>query len=77
MLSQPYPVRQMCRALRCSRSRPSDQAQHRNETTLKAAIERLAGEGPTDGDRRMTALLHREQVQVHRKHMARLMREMG
>ena len=76
MLSQHYPVRQMCRALRCSRSRHDDQAQPRDETALTAAIERLAGEWPTDGYRRMTALLHRDQVQVNRKHVARLMREM-
>jgi putative transposase len=45
--------------------------------SLKAAVERLAGEWPTYGYRRITALLHREQVQVNRKHVARLMREMG
>ena len=60
MLSPHYPVRQMCRALGVSRSRHYYQAQPRDETALTAAIERLAGEWPTDGYRRMTALLHRD-----------------
>lgn len=76
MLSQHYPVRQICRVLSCPRSRHYYQARRRDETLLKAAIERLAGEWPTYGYRRITALLHREHVQVNRKHVARLMREM-
>lgn len=77
MLGQHYPIRQICRVLRCSRSRHYYQARHRDEASLKAAIERLAGEWPTYGYRRITALLHREHVLVNRKHVARLMREMG
>jgi putative transposase len=77
MLSQYYSVRRICRALRCSRSGHYYQAQCRDETPLKAAIERLAGEWPTYGYRRIIALLQREQLQVNRKHVARLMREMG
>jgi hypothetical protein len=77
MLNQPYPVRQICRALRCSRSRHYDRARGRDETPLRAALERLAGAWPTDGDRRSTALLRREGCQVHPQHPARLMPEMG
>jgi transposase InsO family protein len=77
MLSQHYPIRQICRALSCSRSSHYYHAQQRHEPALQAAIERLAGEWPTYGYRRITALLHREQVPVNRKHVARLMREMG
>jgi putative transposase len=77
MLSQHYPVRQICRALSCPRSRHYYRARRRDETLLKAAIERLAGEWPTYGYRRITALLHREHLQVNRKHVARLMRAMG
>jgi putative transposase len=77
MLSQRYPVRQICRALSCPRSSHYYHARRRDETWLKAAIERLAGEWPTYGYRRITALLHREHLQVNRKHVARLMREMG
>jgi putative transposase len=77
MRSQYSSVRQICRALRCSRSGHYYQAQCRDETPLKAAIARLAGEWPTDGSRRITALWPREQIQVNREHGARLMREMG
>jgi putative transposase len=77
MLSQHCPIRQICRAVSCSLSSHYDQAEHRHEPALHAAIERLAGERPTYGYRRITALLHREQVPVNRKHMARLMCEMA
>jgi putative transposase len=77
MRSQHYPVRQLCRVLQCPRSRHYDRAQRRDEPTLKTAIARLAGAWPTYGYRRITALLHREQIQVNRQHVARLMRELG
>jgi putative transposase len=77
MLSHRHPSRQMCRGLSCPRRGHSYQARRRDETWLKAAIERLAGAWPTDGDRRITALLPREHVPVHRQHVARLMRERG
>jgi transposase InsO family protein len=77
MLSQHYPIRQICRALRCSRSRLYYHVRGRDETSLKAAIERLAGAWPTYGYRRITALLRREGLPVNRKHTARLMRERG
>jgi putative transposase len=77
MLSQHSPVRQICRALRGVRSRHDDHARGRDETSLKAAIERLAGAWPTYGYRRITALLRREGFPVNPKHTARLMREMG
>ena len=38
---------------------------------------RLAEAWPTYGDRRMTALLRREDFQVNRQHVARLMRDLG
>jgi transposase InsO family protein len=77
MLSQHYPIRQLCHVLKCPRSSHYYRAQRRDETPLKTAIERLAGTWPSYGYRRITALLHREHVQVNRKHVARLMREMG
>jgi putative transposase len=49
----------------------------RDEALLTAAIVRLAAAWSTYGYRRITALLHREQLQVNRKHVARLMRAMG
>jgi putative transposase len=77
MLSQHYPVRQVCRVLHYARSRYYHQPRSRDEAPLKAAIARLAEAWPIYGDRRITALLHREQVQVNHKYVARLMREMG
>jgi putative transposase len=70
-------VRQVCRALGYARSSHYSQRRPRDETTLKAAIERLAGEWPTYGYRRLTALLQREHFQINRKHVARLMRALG
>jgi putative transposase len=77
MLRHTYPLRQVCRVLGYARSSCYYRRRPRNETTLKAAIERLAGEWPTYGYRRLTALLQREHFPVNRKHVARLMREMG
>jgi putative transposase len=77
MLSQHYPIRRLCQVLTCPRSSHYYRVQRRDETSLKAAIERLAGAWPTYGYRRITALLRREHVQVNRKHVARLMRELG
>jgi putative transposase len=77
MLSHQYPVRHVCRVLGSARSQYYYQAHPCDETTLKAAIERLAGQWPTYGYRRITALLRREDIQVNHKHVARLMRMMG
>jgi putative transposase len=76
MLSQHYPVRRVCRVLHDARSCIYHQPRSRDEAPLKAAIARLAEAWPTYGYRRITALLHREQVQVNCKHVARLMRKM-
>jgi putative transposase len=77
MLSHQYPVRHICRVLGYARSHYYYQAHPCDETALKAAIERLAGQWPSYGYRRITALLRREDIQVNHKHVARLMRMMG
>jgi transposase-like protein len=77
MLSRQYPVRQLCRVLGSPRSCYDYQPHRCDEASLKAVIERLAGEWPTDGDRRIAALLRREGVQVNHRHVLRLMRAMG
>jgi putative transposase len=48
-----------------------------DEASLKAAIERLAGEWPTYGYRRITTLLRCEDSQVNHKHVLRLIRAVG
>jgi putative transposase len=77
MLSEQYPVRQVCRGLGAPRSCYYYQPHRCDEASLKAVIERLAGEWPTYGYRRITALLRREGVQVNHKHVLRLMGAMG
>jgi putative transposase len=77
MLSQYYPIRHICRVLGAPRSSYYHRVQSRDETTLKAAIERLAEEWPTYGYRRITALVRREHLPVNHKRVARLMRDLG
>jgi putative transposase len=77
MRSHDYPVRQVCRVLPYARSSHDDRPRARADATLQAAIVRLAGAWPPYGYRRLTALLHRENFQVNRQHVARLLREMG
>jgi putative transposase len=77
MLSYDYPARQVCRVVAYARSRHYYRPRSRVEPTLQAAIMRLAEAWPTYGYRRITALLRREDFQVNRKHVARLMRAMG
>lgn len=77
MLSQAYPIRHICRVLGAPRSSYYHRGRSRDETSLKAAVERLAGEWPTYGYRRITALLRREQGPVNHKRVARLMRGLG
>jgi transposase InsO family protein len=77
MLSQQYPVRHVCCVLGDARSLDDYQARPGAEPPGNAAIARLTGEWPTSGDRRLTALLRREEFPVHHQRVARLMREMG
>jgi putative transposase len=77
MLSPYYPIRTICRVLGAARSSYYHRGQPRGEAILKAAIERLAGEWPTYGYRRITALLRREHLPVNHKRVARLMRDLG
>lgn len=72
-----YPVKTICAVLGCSRSSIYYQAQERDETALRAAIERLAGEWVTYGYRRITKMLQREGWSVNHKRVRRLMGEMG
>jgi transposase InsO family protein len=79
MLSDQYPARLVCRLLDCPRSGlyrtsarpPADEAD------LRAALQRLAGEWPTYGYRRLTALLRREGRTANGKRVRRLMTELG
>jgi putative transposase len=77
-LATQFPVATVCRLLQVPRSshyyRSTDQ---HDDTSVKAAIEAVAGEWVTYGYRRVTAELRRRGVVVNTKRVRRLMREMG
>jgi transposase InsO family protein len=77
-LSQEYPIATVCQVLNYSRSqvyyKPQPSA---DETDIKEAILSLAGQHPTYGYRRMTAMLNRQGYVINHKRVARLMRELG
>lgn len=77
MLAQDYPVRRVCRTLGYPPSSYYYQGQARDESALRAALLRLAGEWPTYGRPRLTAMLQREGWEVNHKRVGRLMRELG
>lgn len=74
-----YPARLVCRLLdfpRCRLYRASGDDSSA-EAPLRQALQRLAGQWPTYGYRRLTALLRREGWQANSKRVRRLMTEMG
>jgi putative transposase len=76
-LSSEYPVRLVCRLLGFPRGqlyRQPDCSSTRDDALCQALI-RLAGEWPTYGYRRLTAMLHREGFEVNSKRVRRLMKE--
>ena len=79
MLSKEHPIQQVCEALGTPRSTYYHRAKPADDSVLKAAIERVAGEWPTYGYRRITAQLRREphRLVVNHKRVRRVMRTMG
>ncbi len=77
--SESYPIASLCRLLGLSRSSYYYQPRDPDESTLRTAVEAVAAEFPTYGSRRVTEQLHRppHALSVNRKHIQRLMREMG
>jgi putative transposase len=78
-LCQRYPARLVCRLLDYPRSQlyrpprpPAD-----DEADLRAAVQRLAGQWPTYGYRRLTALLRREGRRTNSKRVRRVMTALG
>jgi putative transposase len=79
-LVRDYPARLVCRLLdfpRCQLYRPPADRAADDDTVLRAALQRLAGQWPTYGYRRLTALLRRAGTAVNSKRVRRLMTEMG
>jgi putative transposase len=74
-----YPARLVCRLLdfpRCRLYRVPD-VDPSADAPLREALKRLAGQWPTYGYRRLTALLRREGQEVNGKRVRRLMTELG
>jgi transposase InsO family protein len=79
LLHQGYAARLVCPLLdfpRCQLYR-TPAAPPADEADLRAALGRLAGQWPTYGYRRLTALLRREGQAVNGKRVRRLMAELG
>jgi transposase InsO family protein len=72
-----YPAAAACRALGLPRSGFYARAAPGGDPGPRAALLRLAGEWPTYGYRRLTALLRREGHAVNGKRVRRLMHELG
>jgi hypothetical protein len=78
-LAKTYPIRLVCRLLGVPRSSIYYAAQPGtdNEAMLKAALLDLAGEWPTYGYRRLTAVMRRLGWKVNGKRVRRWMDELG
>ncbi len=77
-LSQDYPIATVCQVLDYPRSQVYYKPQPPlDETTIKNVIVALAGQHPTYGYRRITAMLKRCGHEINHKRAARLMRELG
>lgn len=76
-LQAEYPVTSICGVLGLARSSFYHQAKPVDEDELRAALLQLAGQYPTYGYRRLTALLKRTGWTVNHKRVQRLMAEMG
>jgi putative transposase len=76
-LAESYPVQVICQVWEMPRSTYYYRSQASEEHELHTALQRLAGEWPRYGSRRLTAQLQREGFLVNRKHIQRLMRELG
>jgi transposase InsO family protein len=77
-LIEAYPIATVCQVLAYPRSQVYYQAQPlADETEIKAVLVTLAGQHPTYGYRRITAMLKRSGHEINHKRVARLMRELG
>jgi putative transposase len=78
-LAKAYPIRLVCRLLNVPRSSVyyTDQGPDADEAMLKTALLDLAGEWPTYGYRRLTAMMRRLGWRVNAKRVRRWMEELN
>ncbi len=76
-LQSQYPIQVLCSALELPRSSFYHRSSGVADGELRAALREMAGQQPTYGYRRLTALLRRGGWTVNHKRVQRLMREMG
>lgn len=77
-LTQEYPIATVCGVLDYPRSQVYyEPPPGVDETDIKSAIAQIAGQHPTYGYRRISAMLKRGGHEVNHKRVTRLMREMG
>jgi putative transposase len=77
MLAHDYSVSLLCDLLGCPRSSYYYQPKPQDENEVKSAIEDVVAEWPTYGYRRVTKQLHRQEWDINKKRVHRLMRKMG
>lgn len=77
IFTKEYPVKRVCDALGISRSSYYYQPKVADETALKAALKKAAGEFVTYGSRRFAKQLNRQGWEVGRKRVNRLMQELN
>jgi putative transposase len=75
--AEAYAVADICAVVGLARSTFYHAAEERETDALRQALLTLAGEYPTYGYRRLTALLRRAGWTVNHKRIQRLMRQMG
>jgi transposase InsO family protein len=76
-LAREYPVAVVCAVWGLARSTYYYQPQRPDDPALRTTLAALAATWPTYGSRRLTAQLRREGWTVNRKHVVRLMHELG
>jgi putative transposase len=76
-LREDYPANMLCEALDLPRSSFYYQPRQADDEALRAAIAQMAGDWPTYGYRRITAMLRRADWVVNHKRVQRLLGAMG
>lgn len=77
LFSQQFPITRLCETLGLPRSSAYYQARPRTDEPVRECLAELAGQWPTYGYRRLTAMLKRAGHRINAKLVRRLMHELG